>query len=113
MHKLCQEEFQKILPEKIRIQSEQHQGHTDALSDNFSVIDYKNGTRDNDVKNTKGYLCVTALIAIKELVNESLAFRASKQPLNGCPSNKIKVWTQDPIECFSSYQKKKTNPFPT
>ena len=61
----------------------------------------------NQKENTKEQQGVTALIAIMEPATESQAFRAYKQPLKGCPSNKLKVlqWRS------FSYWKKKTNYF--
>ena len=49
-----------------------------------------------------------------ELVTENQAFRAHKQPPKSHPSNKIKVLLDSgPIETSFSFQKEKTNLFPT
>jgi hypothetical protein len=65
-------------------------------------------------ENTKEKLGVKGLIAMMKPATESQSPRAYKQPLRSHPSNKIKnYWTQSPMETFISYQKEKTNPFPT
>ena len=47
-------------------------------NDNFSVKDHTNSIGNNDNKNAKDRLGVTALVAIMEPVTESQAFRAHK-----------------------------------
>ena len=59
--------------------------------DIFIVKDNKNGIDNYGDNNTKDHLGITALTAIMELATESQDFRANKQPLKGCFSNKIKV----------------------
>ena len=65
-------------------------------------------------ESTKDKLGVTALIAIMEPATESQSSRAHKQPLRIAPATKSEFyWTQGPMETFNSYQKEKTNPYPT
>ena len=62
----------------------------------------------NEKENTKKQLGVIAPAA------ESQSSRAFKQPLKSRTSNKIKVLLDSGSEeTFISYQKEKTNPFPT
>ena len=68
----------------------------------------------NQKENTKEKLGVMALIAIMEPATESQSSRAYKQPLRSHPSNKIKVLLDSGSDGdLFSYQKEKTNPFPT
>ena len=62
-----------------------------APNGDVSIIYHKNNKGDNDNNNAKAHLGITALIAIMELLTESQAFRAHKQPLKGYPSNKTKL----------------------
>ncbi len=55
-----------------------------------------------------------AQIVIMEPVTESQTYRVFKQPLKGHPNNKINVLLDSGSDGdFISYQKEKTNTFPT
>ena len=60
-------------------------------NENFSVKDHTSSIGNNTNKNAKDRLRIMALIAIMEPAIESPAFKAHKQHLKDCPSNKIKV----------------------
>ncbi len=65
-------------------------------------------------ESTKDKLGVTDLIAIMEPATESQSSRVNKQPLRSRPSNKIRVLLDSVSDGdLNSYQKEKTNPFPT
>ncbi len=60
-------------------------------NDNLHVQDHSISIGNNDNKYAKDRLGVTALIAIMEPPTDIQAFRSHKQPLKGCPNDKIKV----------------------
>ncbi len=83
-------------------------------NDNLNVKDHTTSIGDNDNKNAKDCLGILALIAIMKLATESQVFRANKQPLKSHPSDKIQVLLDSVSNReISSYQKEKTNLFPT
>ena len=61
------------------------------MSKGSKISNTKNNKDHHVDKGTKEYLDVMALIAIMEPATESQTSRGNKQPLKGCPSNKMKV----------------------
>ena len=55
------------------------------------ILNTKNNKGHLVDKSTMEYIGVTALIAIMEPASKSQTSRVKKQPLKGCPSNKMKV----------------------
>jgi hypothetical protein len=83
-------------------------------SDHITMKALDTGKTQNQNKDTKEHLGVTAVIAIMEPATESQSSRAYKLPLRSRPSNKIRVLLDSGSDGDLFFlQKDKTNPFPT